>query len=172
MVRKSLADRYFEKVDIRGPNDCWPWLGYATNNGYGRMKVDGVLKYATHILFYLKHGHYPPKGRISCHHCDNPPCNNPRHLYLGTNRSNMRDKKERRRGNYGKGERARNVKLTSFQVHMIRFLLRSGETQTSIGWKFGVSQSIVSKIGMRQRWAHLPTEHLVLVRSISSTKAK
>ncbi len=96
----KFEQRFWSKVDICGPDECWPWLGYKDSYGYGRLGS----KLTTHVLWFLRHGEWPSKGRTANHHCDNPSCINPKHLYLGTQKSNTRDREQRGRGNQCKGE--------------------------------------------------------------------
>jgi hypothetical protein len=85
----SFAERFWRFVDKSG--DCWLWLG-ATNDGYGVMRIPGTRrnKRATHIAYELSFGPVP-EGMMLCHHCDNPPCVRPIHLFPGTNADNQRD---------------------------------------------------------------------------------
>ncbi len=96
-----------------------------------------------------------------CHHCDNPPCCNPRHLFRGTASDNALDAVRKGRwnwkrasGNKGSGEKSPFHKLTQKQVNQIRRLAKAGTlTQASIGKKFRVGQDEISRIVHRKRWA-------------------
>ena len=145
---RPLAERFWEKVDVLGKDDCWLWLAYKGQQGYGVMTVNGNQRLATHVLFYLRHGYWSPKGRTANHHCDNPSCLNPKHLYLGTNKSNTRDMVQR--GRHGM------AKLTVKQVRKIRSLYSDGSiTLRKLGHRFGVAQSQVSLIVNNKSWGHL-----------------
>lgn len=81
----------FSSYVARGkPNDCWPWLGARTPNGYGQFRLAGDTV-AHRIAFKLHNKVEISPGAFICHHCDNPPCCNPRHLYEGDARTNARD---------------------------------------------------------------------------------
>jgi hypothetical protein len=86
---------------------------------------------------------------LVCHHCDNPPCINPAHLFLGTHADNVADmdRKGRRRHMNGFGEQAHHVKLTDAQVAEIRRRYATGsETQAELADAFGVGQSQIWRI--------------------------
>lgn len=69
------------------PDQCWPWMGAKQgSNTYGLWRGEGAHRQA----YRSWRGHIPPKMLV-CHHCDNPPCCNPNHLFVGTNRDNILD---------------------------------------------------------------------------------
>ncbi len=154
-MRSTLAKRFWEKVVVRGLDDCWEWTAYKNKNGYGTLQIDGESKLATHVLFYLRKGDWPPKGRTCNHHCDNPSCLNPIHIYLGTQKSNVRDRDFRGRGNQAKGEKNGRAKLTEEQVRRIKSLLCTGITRVALCRKFGVSRKSIYDIENGKNWAHV-----------------
>lgn len=131
---------------------CWEWTAFRAilRGGYGQFSVRGK-KYATHRLSYeLTHGEIP-NGLFVCHHCDNPPCCNPEHLFLGTNQDNVRDMWAKGRGvNYvARGEDHSNSKLTNMQVDEIRKRYAIGESnQSELAREFKVSQGLIWQIVM------------------------
>ena len=90
-----MKKRFWSKVDQRGPDECWPWTA-STNGGYGAFgaKLFGEKKMRVHrahrVAFFLATG-VAPDDLVVCHSCDNPPCCNPAHLWLGTQADNNRD---------------------------------------------------------------------------------
>lgn len=135
-----MIQRFWEGVDKRGPNDCWPWTKARVTDGYGTIAYEVGDLYATHRLsFIIEHGNIP-EGMQVLHSCDNPPCCNPAHLFLGTNLDNVRDMLNKRRGS---------VKLTCEQVKQIKEDFRK---QRIIAEEYNISQSLVSRIKRGNRW--------------------
>ena len=96
-VSKPLEERFWAKVDKRGPEECWPWLGANdSKRGYGTTWDGGRRRKATHVSWELHHGQPFPSGMAACHSCDNPPCVNPAHIWPGTQSDNLLD--ARRKG--------------------------------------------------------------------------
>ncbi len=131
IARKPLEERFWEKVDKRGSDDCWLWTGCCDAGGYGIIGAGGrggkSLK--VHRLSYELHNGSIPigegyHGTCVCHACDNRRCVNPAHLWLGTMADDTRDKMEKGRwqggGGTSFGEKNGRVKLTEVQVTAIR----------------------------------------------------
>lgn len=113
--------------------------------------------YAHRRAWTLRNGPIPSGMRV-CHHCDNPPCVNPTHLFLGTDGDNMRDAAIKGRiGNHVK-------KLTPECIRGIRELGAAGMTRREIAAIFRVSAHVISEILLGKAWAHVP-EHVQRRRS-------
>jgi len=136
----------WKKIDIKSDNDCWEWVGYVENCGYGRMCFDYRNHLVHRVVYELIYGPIP-EGMLICHHCDNKKCCNPKHLFLGTQGDNMRDMwKKYREGN---GLR----KLTTNHVVEIRKLYLTGKYyQWELGEMFGVDQSNICDIINNKIW--------------------
>lgn len=157
MPRRNTAESVFARTTKDTETGCWLWTGAqcgsgATNrHGYGQTWFNGRLCKTHRLAYELTHGAIS-RGLHVLHRCDNPPCINPEHLYLGTHQQNMRDRDARHRRTPARGERHGRAKLTEQDVTEIRRLLQSGHTQTSIAPKFGVSQRTISFIERGEHW--------------------
>lgn len=93
----EISRWFWERVDQSGGvNACWPWTGRRMKAGYGRLVIKGKHEGAHRIAYELAVAAVP-NGLFVCHHCDNPPCCNPHHLYAGTHQDNVDDKVRRGR---------------------------------------------------------------------------
>ena len=146
--------RFWDKVDIRGEDDCWPWLAFKDFKGYGSFSLGGKTARAHRVAYSLSHG--PTLGRMHVlHRCDNPSCMNPNHLFLGTNTDNHADKEHKGRGNQPKGVDNTNAKLSDGKVLWIREMLTEGMTHKRISDYFGVARQQVSMVASGLSWSHV-----------------
>ena len=91
--------RFWGRVIKGGLYECWEWGGYKTPLGYGRLHHFGKYDYAHRVAYIYSYG--PIKDDLHVlHHCDNPACVNPTHLFLGTHQDNMIDRDKKQRGRY------------------------------------------------------------------------
>lgn len=153
---RSLKERFWEKVDKRGPDECWEWQA-GTCRGYGVTSERGVQILAHRVSFEFAYGPIP-EGMHVCHHCDNPPCVNPAHLFAGTPADNIQDMyaKGRNRDLGMPGDINPNASLTEAQVREIRDRLtgRYGE-HVKLAREFGVSRLTIGDIANRRTWRHI-----------------
>lgn len=126
---------------------CWEWNGYRSN-GYGRLRGEPV----TRLMWKMTTGEDVAPDRHMCHKCDNPPCVNPAHLFVGTRSDNMRDMVDKGRHPYVKGERNHSAKLTDEQVAEIRARYSGAWGEyTELAHAYGVSVQHVRAIVRGER---------------------
>lgn len=148
----TLEERFWAKVDKEHgrkmphmDTPCWEWTGSSHCKGYGQFRNGKMVK--AHVFSYeLHHGPIPlnsnKRGLYVLHHCDNPRCVRPDHLFLGTAYDNLLDAAQ-------KGRRC----LTPDNVREIRELWDSGEwTSVELGTTFGVSDVTIRKVVRREVW--------------------
>jgi hypothetical protein len=146
--------RFWLKVDKRGPDECWPWTSSKHESGHGEFFVSKERGKAPSHSYALElaTGEKCPAGKECCHHCDNPPCCNPEHLYFGTRMQNVHDAISRRRHSHG--SRHRGARLTEADVVAIRTRFAAGETQPSLSAEFGISSGHISHIVNGRIWKY------------------
>lgn len=155
----TLEDRFWAKVDMSG--ECWLWKAAVDNCGYGWFKLCGNMQRAHRVSMMLS-GTVVPDGLCVLHKCDNPPCVNPAHLFIGTRRDNAKDRNAKHRQSCGaahslacSGENHGSSVLENNDVREIRSLCGSGVAHWKIADKFGVHKSLISKVNLRSAWAHV-----------------
>lgn len=150
--RKSLVQRFYEKIKVNSETGCWEWTAYKSVDGYGRMPVNRKSKEAHRVSWQLHFGEIPD-GQSVCHKCDNPKCVNPSHLFLGSHADNMIDKINKRR--QSRGQSCAQSKLNNKLVETIRFCYKKGFTQTEIASYLNMSQGTISRVVRGEAWTHV-----------------
>jgi len=150
--------RFWSKVRVGSPQECWPWTAARLNRklGYGQIFMNGRRQLAHRVAWQLCRGPIPV-GMVVAHHCDNPPCCNPAHLFLGTQADNLADMRSKGRAapfEPIRGEGHPKGRLTELQVREIRRRYASGGVrQVDLAGEFGVSQHVISGIVRGRYWA-------------------
>ena len=153
--RTDIAGTFWQMVDMStGQDGCWPWTGPRSGAGYGRFSYSGRRYPAHRIAYELLDGHIPA-GLLVCHRCDNPPCYNPAHLFLGTMADNMADMVSKGRQN--KGERHHWAVYTEAQMSESLTMYRDGVSWADILARTGVSKCSVYFAARGRSWKHLTT---------------
>lgn len=146
------AERLWPRVDKSGgPNACWPWTGCTVPWGHGRIAETRGKPVQTHRVAWEDTYGAIPEGMQVLHSCDNPPCCNPKHLFLGTNAMNRADSVAKRRHQHGAGHW--NAKLTPAQVRRIR---ASSRPYAELAEKYDVHEQTIYRIRSGVRWKELP----------------
>ena len=143
--------KFWSKVRIGSPDDCWEWKGSLHKLGYGQYRVAGNKYQAHRYAWILEHGRIP-ENMCVLHKCDNRGCVNPAHLFIGTQQDNIADMvaKGRQRSAVGNKHTA---KVTQEQVRIIRYWWSLGNmTQQRIGDYFGIKQPAVHAIVHNINW--------------------
>lgn len=154
-LTRTPAERFWAKVNTSEPGGCWIWTGSRTSSGYGTFGLGEGTALAHRFSWELRHGPLP-EGIFVCHHCDNPPCVNPDHMFLGTPAENSLDMLIKGRAKGGaSGERNHSALLTEDTVCAIRDRLARGESQAAIAADYGVVKSTVGKISTGKNWRHV-----------------
>ncbi len=174
-TRIAEADkfRFWSKVGFQRLDECWPWKRSGHKRGYGMFKLNRRHLIASRVAMAIAVG-FVPEDRFVCHHCDNPKCCNPAHLFLATAKENTADMIAKGRGrfmpcdsshfNIGKW-RAKHMpfagslhpaaKLTEETVKRIRLALNNGVSGKDCAAAFGCSTYTVSNIKLRKQWRHV-----------------
>lgn len=145
--RPTMRDNFERWIDKSG--DCWLWTGATDKDGYGAFSHAGKTRRA-HVVALELDGRKPKKGEYACHHCDNPQCVRPSHLYPGTPTQNMAD--ARARGRTMRGERQHMAKLTEDAVRRIRAKPMSDGHYAEL---FGVTRGAVLQARLGRTWKHV-----------------
>ncbi len=137
----------------KGDEDaCWPYQGRIGHFGYGVMDWRQRPHRAHRLMYMVASGKDIPDGLEVCHSCDNPPCCNPKHLWLGTHQENMVDCHQKGRANPRRGVEHPRAKLTDADIRAIR---GSAKSTQQLAAKYGVSSNQIRIIRLRKNWKHV-----------------
>lgn len=150
-IYKRSEKHFWERVDKKGVDDCWEWTRCKNMHGYGKLSWRGRLTKAHRVAWMLTYGDLKPTDWI-LHHCDNPACCNPKHLYVGDHAQNTRDAVERHCYRFGADHPM--AKLTEKDVMNI-LALKGKDSQNSIANRFGVNSETIRQIMIGNHWKHI-----------------
>jgi len=140
-------EKFWKKVNKT--ETCWLWIG-SISRRYGQFYAKKTVK--AHRFSWELHNGLIPNGLFVCHTCDNPLCVNPSHLWLGTQKDNMKDCVNKERNNPNRGESSGTHKLTEIQIKEIR---KSNLTNRELGKIFGVCNATIFNIKNHKKWAYI-----------------
>lgn len=153
-MKGTLTERFWAKVDkSAGPDGCWVWTASLHPKGYGKIGIAKGRWQLAHIISWTLANGAVPKGLCVLHRCDNPPCINPTHLFLGTLADNNADMKAKDR--HQRGERQWMAKLTDEDVRSIRQMAKDGMTADEIAPKFTVVPRTIKDVIEGDTWRHV-----------------
>lgn len=165
-ARSKRATQFWERVNKLGPmhqtlrSRCWEWTGSklkCKSGGYGRLLIAKKSQLAHRYSYSINVGPIP-EGINVCHHCDNPSCVRPSHLFLGTNADNAADRDAKGRQVVRRGEEFTHSKLTDESVRFIRENYTPGHPvfgSRAMARKFGVSSTVVKWVRQNKIWKHV-----------------
>lgn len=163
-ITSEIVKRFWEKVDVRSPDECWPWMAGRNRQGYGDISVRGgtprraKMVFAHRLAYTLVYGTIQGgeghQAAIIRHKCDCPGCCNPFHLDIGEARDNVDDRNKR--GRQARGENQGKAKLNEAQVLEIRETYAKREaSQRAIARAYKIGNSTVCRIVTRRTWKHI-----------------
>ncbi len=159
MRKRPTVERFLEKFERRGPDECWDWTaGRLKRGGYGQFNAapNGPPSEKAHRFSYEYFVGPIPDGLFVCHKCDNPLCVNPAHLFLGTATDNNRDAVNKGRHVSGYGlTNYRKRALTPEQVIEIRQSCKPGSGDNGIAAtarRYGVTRTIIFGVVRRKTY--------------------
>lgn len=159
---KTVEERFWSKVDkvssrvkYKGTR-CWVWTACKHERGYGLFRIKSKKEYAHRISYEMAYGPITDSLYV-CHHCDNPPCVNSEHLFLGTQKDNMKDASNKKRVigskcSMNKGSENNQAKLTETQVVSI---IKDTRIHRKIAKDYKVNRSTISFIKRGDTWKHI-----------------
>lgn len=162
-----VAERFWKRVDRRGPDECWNWLGYLGPSGHGLTSHLSLPVSANRKAWILTHG--PIKGGMCVNHrCDNKLCCNPAHMYLGTRADNMVD----RWANTPPEARTfgRSRVLNDAQLERLWEMRRSGKTLKACAEKFDVHIATICRYITQVRAEKVKTLQSVRLSALRNSK--
>lgn len=150
MPENLMLRKFLSRMVVNEKSGCWEWIAGKYPGGYGGFALHGKTGHAHRASYELHFGKIPD-GMHVLHRCDNRPCVNPEHLFLGTQLDNIADKKAKER--QAKGITHGSAKLTEQDVLDIRAI--RGMSQRAIGRQYGIGQAQVKDIRQGRYWKHL-----------------
>ena len=147
---------FWGKVRKGKSNECWEWTASKDSDGYGNGFASTGIAVKAHRLSWVIHNGPFTNNLLVLHKCDNPPCVNPKHLFLGTQRDNVYDCMNKMRRAHLFGETHGRSKLTAKEVEMIKHLhLKRNVPKKIISEWFGVTNTSICYIFNGKNWKHV-----------------
>ena len=143
----TLQERFEAKYVAGAVDECWEWTACLHSYGYGQIAGPrNKTLYAHRFSWEIYRGPIP-EGMCVCHHCDNPSCVNPNHLFVGTNADNMRDRDAKGRIVRSIGKDNGNATILDSEVPEIRMAYAAGGvSQRQLAAQYGVTHPCIGEI--------------------------
>lgn len=153
-LKRSLRDRFEDKIAYEPTSGCWLWAGSLSHNGYPHLATEGDKPVRAHRLSYEMYRGPIPDGMMVMHHCDTRQCVNPDHLTVGVAADNTADmiRKQRGKAKVHLGEAHGRAKVTD---EIVRHIRRREMTTRDYMRVYGLSQVTVDMIKRRASWKHV-----------------
>lgn len=148
---ESIVSRLWREVNVRGEDECWPWIGKLDEDGYGERFKVSKKRYRPHrVACELEHG---PSAMLALHSCNNRACCNPSHIRWGTAKQNTVDMIAA--GRMAKGSEHPAHKLNEEIVAVIRGMAKEGAATRALARQFCISQTQARRIVGGVSWRHV-----------------
>jgi hypothetical protein len=161
LTKRQIFNFWTNSALTANPDKCWEWQKVLSPQGYGKVYITSEYKgkdkayVASRVSYFIANGE-DPKELFVLHKCDNPKCVNPKHLFLGTQKSNINDMFEKKRENKAKGTKHAGAKITEEFVLSIRQEYKDWNgTQRAFAIKKGLSFSNMCEVLSGKAWKHI-----------------
>jgi len=157
-AERALNKKFWGRVDVKEPEECWNWTGYVGKNGYGMVRFEGERFTAHRLAYMLDKGRKISRNFLVLQTCENKKCCNPSHFKTSTRKKQLMEMAEKGtvRGYAQRGRDNHSAKLMNEQVMEIRRLFATGAySKTKLGRMFSISDDEVKNLVNHRRWRWL-----------------
>lgn len=154
-LRATLEERLLARREVDQESGCWLWCGPCNDRGYGRLSIANRTVSAHRAAASVWLGFDLKSRAFVLHGCDNPPCFNPDHLWIGSQRENVADRDAKGRRAAPNGAKNGRAVLSEEDVVEIRRRAADGERHEDLATQFAVSRSTVGHVCRARTWSYL-----------------
>lgn len=151
----AFKKNFWSLVNVGQPKDCWPYKGHKDKKGYGHLNIKWASRLAHRMAYAVAHNEDVPSDMLVCHHCDNPPCCNPRHLFVGTQKDNMADCSAKKRTSTRYTVRGQTHPKSKIPQSHVRAIYDSKIPVWKLAEAYGVTPTAIRNIKNGSAWAWL-----------------